>query len=160
MSDLTPHFSLAELTHTDSGLPNDCPPELMPNLQKLAERLEQVRALLGVPIKVNSGYRSPEVNGSTPGSSKTSAHMLACAADINPRMSLKEAFEKIAGSTIDFDQLIFESKHSRNGDVFWLHIGIERPGFPNDPRRQLLMFGPWTNGHYEVYDPNQIVYTP
>ena len=64
---LTVNFSLEELTHSDiavrAGIDNAPPPELMSNLKRTAEAMEEVRQLLGGrPITVSSGYRGPEVN--------------------------------------------------------------------------------------------------
>lgn len=60
---LTPHFSLDEFISSETaqrrGIDNTVPLHLIPNLVVLAEGLEQVRALLGNPIRVTSGYRSP-----------------------------------------------------------------------------------------------------
>ena len=61
---LTEHFTLEELTHTDhrqlDNTPNDAELE---NLKRLAEFLEQVKTVLGgKPIMVNSAFRSKAVN--------------------------------------------------------------------------------------------------
>jgi len=63
---LTEHFTLAELTTTShrqfDNTPNDAE---LANLQKLAEFLEEVKALLdGKPIMINSAFRSKQVNDS------------------------------------------------------------------------------------------------
>ena len=72
---LTTNFSLEELTHPDAavraGINNTPSPELMPNLKRMAEAMEEVRQLLdGQPITVSSGYRGPEVNKLIGGSLK------------------------------------------------------------------------------------------
>ena len=56
---LTEHFTLEELTHTDhreyDNTPNDAELE---NLKRLAEFLEDVKTVLGgKPIMVNSAFR-------------------------------------------------------------------------------------------------------
>lgn len=110
------HFSLEELTRTDTGLENDPGVALAGNLTRLAETLEQVRELLGVPLKINSAYRSEAVNERV-GGVKTSAHLYARAADFVPvGMPINNAFDAIRSSGIIFDQLIFEPT--------WIHIGI------------------------------------
>jgi len=122
MTQITPHFSLQELTRTDTGLENDPGPALAGNLLRLAETLEEVRELLGVPLRINSGFRSEAVNNEiyrrikgTPNTK--SAHLYARAADFKPiGMSHKDAFDMIMESGITFDQLIFEPT--------WIHIGI------------------------------------
>jgi len=116
MTQLTPHFSFEELTRTDTGLENDPGVALAGNLLRLAETLEGVRGLLGVPLKINSGFRSEAVNQRV-GGVRTSAHLFARAADFVPvGMSIKEAFYILMESGLTFDQLILEPT--------WIHIGI------------------------------------
>ena len=72
---MTPHFSLAELTHTDhrefDNVPNT---DEIANLQRLAELLEKVKALLGnKPVMINSAFRCKQVNDAV-GSKDTSQH--------------------------------------------------------------------------------------
>lgn len=55
--------------------------ELKLNLADLLIKLNKFRAEYGIPMIVSSGYRSPEINAATVGSSKTSAHMSCQAAD-------------------------------------------------------------------------------
>ena len=55
MSQITPHFSLAELTVTETGLLNAPDAEALANLIRLAHALETVRNLLGGrPMTINS----------------------------------------------------------------------------------------------------------
>lgn len=58
---LSPHFTLEELTRSElalrNGIENAPPPEVVENLRVLAFGLERVRALLAQPIHVQSGYR-------------------------------------------------------------------------------------------------------
>lgn len=75
---LTDHFALAEFISRD-GAP--VPAELMDNVRELAEQLEVLRAAIGKPIRIVSGYRSPAHNAKV-GGAKSSQHMLAKAADI------------------------------------------------------------------------------
>ena len=83
MSQLSEHFTLAELTHTDHREFDNTPNEQeLANLYRLAEFLELVKtALGGKPIIVNSAFRSKQVNDAV-GSKDTSQHRLGCAADI------------------------------------------------------------------------------
>jgi zinc D-Ala-D-Ala carboxypeptidase len=130
---LTPHFTLEELVASDfatrRGIDNKPPADVLPNLMRLAQMLEQVRAVVGMPVRVNSGYRCPALNRAVNGSS-VSAHCDGRAADIvvpdygTPRT----VAERIARSPLSFDQLIYE------GD--WVHIGIAR--FEVLPRLQIL----------------------
>lgn len=116
---LSQHFTLAELTVTQSGLPNAPGQVELSNLQKLARTLESVRSALGgKPIIINSAYRSPRVNSAV-GGSATSAHMVGLAADfVCPTYGKPlEICQAIAAAGILFDQLIHE--YGR-----WIHIGI------------------------------------
>jgi len=61
MTQLTAHFSLDELTFSDTavrlGIDNSLPSDLFPNIQMLADGAERVRSVLGCPVRPNSGYR-------------------------------------------------------------------------------------------------------
>ena len=96
-------------------------------LQRTAELLERVRALLGKPVLVSSGYRSPLVNRAV-GGAASSAHMLGCAADFSsPGFGAPlEICHAIVASDIPFDQLIHEYRA-------WVHIA-----WAPSPRRQVL----------------------
>lgn len=75
---LTEHFTLEEFRcHDGTAVPSD----LMPNCQRLAVELEKLRSVLGKPITIMSGYRSPQYNAGVKGAGK-SEHMNAAAADI------------------------------------------------------------------------------
>ena len=121
---MTPHFSLAELTVTDHReFKNEPNPSEIANLQRLAELLEQVKSVLGgVPIMVNSAFRSKEVNDAV-GSKDTSQHRLGCAADIRvPGMAPDAVVKAVIAAKLPFDQLIREFDR-------WTHISV-----PNDPK--------------------------
>ena len=126
---LTEHFSLEELTTTShrqfDNTPNDAE---LANLQKLAEFLEEVKALLdGKPIMINSAFRSKAVNDSV-GSKDTSQHRTGSAADIRvPGMTPDAVVRALVASDLPFDQVI------REFDA-WTHISISPT-----PRRQALI---------------------
>lgn len=127
---LSPHFSLAELTGsqvaTRQGIDNTPVPAIIANLTRLAMVLEQVRALVGAPITISSGYRSPTLNKAVGGASN-SAHVLGLAADISTnKLAPKALAMLIRQSGILFDQLIYEGT--------WVHIGLSAGA----PRRQVL----------------------
>ena len=116
---LSPHFTLEELTFTDhreyDNTPND---QELANLVRLAEFLEQVKTLLGgKPIMINSAFRSEEVNRAV-GSKDTSQHRRGCAADIRvPDMTPDEVVQAIMGSGLPYDQVIREFDR-------WTHVSI------------------------------------
>ena len=130
---MTPHFTLAELTHTDhrslDNTPND---QEKANLQRLAEFLEQVKSALGdKPVMVNSAFRSKQVNDAV-GSKDTSQHRIGCAADIRvPGMTPDAVVRAVIAAQLPFDQIIREFDG-------WTHISI-----PNSTalrhRRQALI---------------------
>jgi len=82
---LSDHFTLEELTASQTAsrfnIDNTPSEEIVAELTRLAAFLEGVRALLGAPITISSGYRSLELNARIGGASK-SQHCEGQAADI------------------------------------------------------------------------------
>ena len=84
-------------------------------LANLALGLDDTRTCSGIvgrPLTVTSGYRSPEVNAAIPeGGAHHSAHEAGRAGDIVPKgmSSLVAAFDALRASEIPFDQCILES---------------------------------------------------
>ena len=77
-------------------------------LEALAARMEDVRALFGKRIEITSGYRDPQVNAAV-GGVKKSAHALGHAADFHVAdMHDLAAAKRIRDSKLKFDQLIYE----------------------------------------------------
>ena len=75
---ITDNFTLEEFaSHDGSEMSND----VYYNIVKLAQQLQYLREYTGKPIRINSGYRSPEHNKKI-GGVKTSQHLLGKAADI------------------------------------------------------------------------------
>jgi len=133
MPNLTEHFTLEELTHTDHREFDNTPNEAeIENLKRLAAFLEKVKAVLGgKPIMVNSAYRSKLVNDSV-GSKDTSQHRLGCAADIRvPGMTPDEVVQTIIASELEYDQIIREFNS-------WTHISVPNH-FEDQPRKQALI---------------------
>ena len=130
---LTEHFTLEELTHTDHRELENIPNETeLANLKRLAEFLETVKTVLGgKPIMVNSAFRSKAVNDAV-GSKDTSQHRVGCAADLRvPSMTPDEVVKAIIASGIGYDQIIREFDR-------WSHISI--PNHEGDkPRQQALI---------------------
>lgn len=140
---LSPHFSLAEFCVSDSaarlGINNTPSQPMIHNLERTAEMLERVRALLGnKSIIVKSGYRTYQLNEFV-GGSKNSAHMRGLAADFicpkfgNPR-DICNAI--VANGKIPFDQLIYEYGQ-------WVHIGLT----DLTPRGQILTIDKYGTRH-------------
>jgi len=122
---LTEHFTLEELTHTDHRQFDNEPNEAeLENIKRLAAFLEKVKtALGGKPIMVNSAFRSKQVNDAV-GSKDTSQHRIGCAADIRvPGVTPDEVVKTIIAAGLPYDQVIREFDR-------WTHISI-----PNEPDR-------------------------
>ena len=104
---MTPHFTLAELTRTSTGLPNEPAPSQVAALTSLCLHvLEPIRALLGVPLRVTSGFRSAQVNSAIKGAAG-SQHLKGEAADIVPvGMDVETAMGRIVAARLPVDQLI------------------------------------------------------
>lgn len=132
---LSENFSWNEVTFSETairlGIDNIPPDDLLPNIERMAKFMEQVRYVLsGRPIHISSWYRSPKVNKAV-GGSVTSVHTRGLACDFRcPSLGepLRVA-QEIAGSNLDFDQCILEGA---NGGK-WTHIGLAE-----GHRRQLL----------------------
>jgi len=97
------------------------------NMIKLAKEVfEPLRAYVGGPIKINSFYRSPELNKAIGGSSK-SQHCHGQAMDIDDtfgRMTNAEMFHFIRDN-LDYDQMIWEFGDDDNPD--WVHVSYVSP---------------------------------
>ncbi len=127
---LTRHFTLAELTASararELGIRNNPPPELLPPLIRLAELLERIRAWLGGPVIVTSGYRCEALNRSI-GGAANSDHLHGHAADIAaPQFgSPHEIATTLApmADTLDIGQLILEGIKGKR----WVHVSTHRP---------------------------------
>lgn len=130
---LSPNFTLEELTHTDHREFDNLPDaDELANLYRLADFLEQVKTVLGgKPIMINSAFRSEQVNAAV-GSKNTSQHRHGCAADIRvPSMTPDEVVKAIIGSDLEYDQVIREFDR-------WTHVSI--PNTENaDPRAMALI---------------------
>ena len=98
------------------------------NMCILAENVfEPLRTWVGGPIKINSFYRSPDLNKAIGGSTK-SQHCQGQAMDIDDtfgRASNAEMFEFIK-EHLDFDQMIWEFGNHQNPD--WVHISFVKEG--------------------------------
>lgn len=89
---LTKNFSKSEFDSKDGS---QMPPEVFTNITKLAMNLQVLRDYLGVSIRINSGYRSPEHNAKVGGKPK-SLHLTGKAADIqNSTHSPQQIFDAI-----------------------------------------------------------------
>jgi putative chitinase len=116
------YFTLEELTASNTALRrgiNNVPKgQVLANLAETALKMDAVRALLGGPISVSSGYRSPALN-KVIGGSDSSAHTMGFAVDFvcPTRGTPKDVCKAIMASNIKYDQLIWEGT--------WVHISFD-----------------------------------
>ena len=142
---LSEHFVLGEMTRSNShpevyNIPTH---EAIANLKRVCEWLEVLRKRYndkyGVgeePIRINSGYRSPQLNKKI-GGVPTSNHLTGCAVDI--RVTGMEQLIRYANILLDyadeshqdFDELLIEK--NRYGAI-WLHFAVRAKG----NRRKIL----------------------
>ena len=118
------HFTLAEMTTTETGLSNTPGQEHIAALARLvALVLDPLRADLGRPVRVTSGYRSAHVNAKVGGSS-TSQHVRGEAADIKvDGLTTAEVARAIHRLGLPVDQCIVE-----RGDSGWVHVSTALDG--------------------------------
>ena len=142
---LSEHFTLGELTKSNShpevyNIPSH---EAIANLKRLCVWLEALREASpgptaspgpskgrGVPIIINSGYRSPQLNRKI-GGAANSNHLTGCAVDI--RVENMEQLIRYAAILLDyadktnqeFDELLIEK--NRYGAI-WLHFAVRPKG--------------------------------
>lgn len=115
------YFTIKELSSTNKRINNVPNASVINNLTALVDNvLDAARKLYDKPIKINSGYRSPELNKAVGGVSN-SQHILGEAADITTgtKEGNKVLFNLIR-ENLKFDQLIDEK------DYTWLHISYKQ----------------------------------
>jgi hypothetical protein len=125
---LSEHFKLGEMTKSSShpevyNIPSH---EAIANLKRVCGWLEVLRERYGIPIIINSGYRSPQLNKKI-GGVAGSNHLTGCAVDI--RVLGMEQLIRYAAilldyadeSKQDFDELLIE--RNRYGAI-WLHFAV------------------------------------
>jgi zinc D-Ala-D-Ala carboxypeptidase len=143
VTQLTPHFSLAELTASATaqrlGIDNTPPPNIVANLLVAAQGMEGVRTVLGgKPIRVTSGHRCEALNhavGGAPGSGhkKGWAIDFTCP-DFGTPVHIVRA---IAASDLRFDKCIQEGT--------WVHISFA------PPLRRILLIAHFAPGKPTTY---------
>ena len=138
---LSPHFTLAELTASDTaarrGWDNTPNEAEIQNLIRLAQLLEMVRDVVLQPLIINSGFRSKQVNDAI-GSRDTSQHRLGCAADFRvPGMTPRDVCKLVIASGMPFDQLIQEF-YEEGKPGGWVHISVPNSA-DGRPRRSALI---------------------
>lgn len=135
---LSKNLTLEEVTKSSTAeklkIRNDnMTEEVLTNLKALAEAIFQAARDKFGPIRISSGYRSPELNKAV-GGSQTSQHSKGEALDLQGiSVSNKELFMFIKDH-LDFDQLIWEFGTNTNPE--WVHVSYRRSG---KNRKQVLI---------------------
>lgn len=135
---LTENFSLAEMVKSETalrqGLDNTPGDVEIANLKRLAEKvLQPVRDHYKRGVKVNSGFRHPNVNAAV-GGSRTSDHCKGQAADIEiPGVANADLAEWIKDN-LEFTQLILEFYTPGVPDSGWVHVSYD----PANLKKQVL----------------------
>ena len=145
---LSEHFTLVELTKTNTKIENVPNEAQMENLKRLCGWLEELRRRYNLryflrtekdteePIIISSGYRSPQLNRKV-GGSPTSNHLTGCAVDIRvagieQAMRYAVILMDYADETKqDYDEILIEK--NRYGAI-WVHFAVR----PKDNRRKTM----------------------
>ncbi len=128
---LTANFTLSEMVKSDTALRHDMdntPGEAeIENLKRLCEKvLQPIREHFKTGVKVNSGFRHPDVNAKV-GGSKTSDHCKGQAADIEiPGIPNADLAIWIMDN-LEYTQLILEFYTPGVPDSGWVHVSYD-PG--------------------------------
>ena len=129
MKKISKHISYREATNSayakQFGIENKPKAKHIKNMELIAEKVfEPLREWVGGPIRINSMFRSEELNQGIKGSPRSS-HLTGNAIDLTT-MGKK--------TNLDFDQLIWEYY---NGDQpIWLHVSYKSK---KDNRKQVLV---------------------
>ena len=136
MKRISKHISYKEAVGSNyakqKGISNKPNEEQVENMKLLAEKVfEPLREWVDAPIKVNSMFRSKELNSAIKGSLKSS-HLKGEAMDITSMggKSNLEMFHYIR-TELDFDQLIWEF----GKEPKWLHVSFNK----DNNRKQVLV---------------------
>lgn len=111
--------------------------EIVRNLERLAEFLDQLREAWGSGIRVSSGYRCPQLNKAV-GGVENSAHQYGNAVDIVPVNGKQAEFEVFLKKWLKgrkFDQCIWET--SKSSGWRWVHFSL----YSNQGLQRCKMFG-------------------
>jgi hypothetical protein len=132
---LSTNFTLEEMTASEAavrhGIDNTPPNDVLMNLRRLALFLEEVRKAIGMPLHINSAYRSPLANEAV-GGKKTSQHCRGAAADIKVKgMTPDQVVKAIIKAGLNYDQVIREFDS-------WTHVSISNTK-DEKPRKMALI---------------------
>lgn len=123
MEQLSDNFSLQELTLSETavrrGIPNEPSEAVIANLKLLCEHiLEPLRLLVGKPILITSGYRSPMLNQAI-GGARNSQHCTGNAVDFHINgYTVEQLYQFVKKSVLPYSQTIQEFNR-------WVHVSYD-----------------------------------
>ena len=115
------------ITANRLGLENKPNEKQLANMKTIAEKVFQpLREWVGGPVKINSFFRSPDLNKAI-GGSKTSQHCKGQAIDFDDNFGYKTNAEmfKYIRENLDYDQMIWEFGDDKNPN--WVHVSYVSP---------------------------------
>ena len=128
---ISKHISYKEGVHSITairkGIDNEPNEEQLANMKLVANNVfEPLRVFVNGPIKVNSFFRSPDLNKAIGGSTK-SQHCKGQAIDIDDTYGKATNAEMYwwIKENLDFDQMIWEFGNNNNPD--WVHVSYVSP---------------------------------
>ena len=128
---ISKHISYKEGVHSITairkGIDNEPNEEQLANMKLVANNVfEPLRVFINGPIKVNSFFRSPDLNKAIGGSTK-SQHCKGQAIDIDDTYGKATNAEMYwwIKENLDFDQMIWEFGNNNNPD--WVHVSYVSP---------------------------------
>jgi hypothetical protein len=129
---LSAHFYLHEFTDSQTAsrrmIDNTPGAAEIAALRLLCEHiLEPVRTHYNRPVRISSGYRSPELNRAIGGSSNTSQHMKGQAADFEVLGQSNPDVCFWIRDNLQFDQLILEFYTPGQISSGWVHCSYRMP---------------------------------
>ena len=128
---ISKHISYKEGVHSITairkGIDNEPNEEQLANMKLVANNVfEPLRVFVNGPIKVNSFFRSPDLNKAIGGSTK-SQHCKGQAIDIDDTYGKATNADMYwwIKENLDFDQMIWEFGNNDNPD--WVHVSYVSP---------------------------------
>ena len=128
---ISKHISYKEGIHSITairkGIDNEPNEEQLANMKLVANNVfEPLRVFINGPIKVNSFFRSPDLNKAIGGSTR-SQHCKGQAIDIDDTYGKATNAEMYwwIKENLDFDQMIWEFGNNDNPD--WVHVSYVSP---------------------------------
>lgn len=120
---ISKHFTFYEAINSRSakkrGLNNYPSRGDFKTIKYTAKRMEKIRNIVGMPLVVNSWYRSPNTNRLIGGSS-SSSHRYGLAVDFSVKGNARIAFDRIKRSGYSFDQMIYYKRRN------YVHISFKK----------------------------------